>query len=472
MNRSAFQYEPLGVPQTNITLNIAIGGLVVLGFVWGKSLEQLVAYLVLLCAAVLPSLLWLRMGAPGIPVLPAVGLAYIPYFAWPMLSGNETTLAYTNWEMARSGLTVALYLITASIAWRLIASKARTYGETASERTDWSRATRLLLVGIAAGLLFHVGAISQSLGWAGPYFGLVRSVALTFSTVACFLTGITRAKGVLRGKAWGAAIAGVGMLIALSWSSLFLVGGMIYALATTLGYVIVAKRVPWLAVGAILVAVTILHAGKSEMRDRYWGDSMRSWAISPDEVPALAAEWVGTGLSVIASGDVGASVIDRTSLLQMMLRVQSETPDRVGFLEGETYALLPATLVPRFIDADKPASQVGMDLLNIRYGLLTLEGAASTAIGWGLVAEAYANFGYYGVVAVAALLGACCGALLVWSANAELVSVPTLISIATLMLLLNLELDFVALFTSIYQSIGAVLISYTALKMFAKPVAR
>ena len=80
--------------------------------------------------------------------------------------------------------------------------------------------------------------------------------------------------------------------------------------------------------------------------------------------------------------------------------------------------------VPRFIEADKPASQVGMDLLNIRYGLLTAEGTATTAIGWGLVAEAYANFGLAGVAAIGIFMGILfgyagrlsAGAPVIWSA--------------------------------------------------------
>jgi hypothetical protein len=149
--------------------------------------------------------------------------------------------------------------------------------------------------------------------------------------------------------------------------------------------------------------------------------------------------------------------------------VQSETPDRIDYLRGETYALLPAILVPRFIDPDKPASQVGMTLLNIHYGILTVEGAEVTAIGWGLVAEAYANFGYLGVIGIALILGAFCGALAVWSAHAEIVSLPALASIATMMALVSLEQDFIALFSTLYQSFIVVFIFYHAYRSLVIP---
>src|SRR5690349_3070500 len=123
----------------------------------------------------------------------------------------------------------------------------------------------------------------------------------------------------------------------------------------------------------------------------------------------------------------------------MMLRVQRASPDTTDYLRGETYALLPGTLVPRFISSDKPSSQVGMDLLNIRYGVLTTQGVATTAVGWGLIAEAFANFGYVGVVVLGLLLGFVCALLGNRTARAPLISVPTLIGIATMIALVNLE---------------------------------
>jgi hypothetical protein len=115
-------------------------------------------------------------------------------------------------------------------------------------------------------------------------------------------------------------------------------------------------------------------------------------------------------------------------------------------------------LVPRFIDANKPASQVGMDLLNVRYGLLTVEGASVTAIGWGLIPEAYANFGYPGVLGMGLVVGLLCGGLTWWSANREVVSVPTLMSISTMMTLINVEIDFIQACSALLQALGAVVI--------------
>jgi hypothetical protein len=76
----------------------------------------------------------------------------------------------------------------------------------------------------------------------------------------------------------------------------------------------------------------------------------------------------------------------------------------VPFLNGLTYAPIPRLLIPRFLDDEKGISHAGNVLLTVNYGVQTLEQTRTTSIGWGLVPEAYANFGYVGVAALALVL--------------------------------------------------------------------
>lgn len=463
MNTVAARSHPAAQFRASRILGMTTVGLLVFGMVLAKSLEQLFAYLIVLSAAVFPSVLWVRMGALGIPVWPAVALAYIPYFAFPMVSVTENVLAYSSGEVLRSGVTVALFLFAATIAWWFIAGLRRPEFTFAKVQSDTSQVTRLIVLGFVMGLVFHLSVLSGWLTWLGSFFGVVRTLVVTFITIACFLSGVTRAQGILRGTSWWLVVLAVVLLIGMSWSSLFLVGGMIYALSFIFGYVIVARRIPWVVAGTFLVLVVVLHAGKGEMRLKYWGpESNYGGVTSATQLPGLATEWFGEGLKTIAFGEVQQSAFERTSLLEMILRVQVLTPDSIEFLYGETYALLPAIMVPRFIDADKPASQAGITLLNYRYGILSLEEASVTAIGWGLVPEAYANFGYPGVIGMALVVGVFCGWLAVWSARAPLVSLPTLFSIATMMVLINIEVDFIQVASSLFQVFVSVLV-FTAI---------
>ena len=299
----------------------------------------------------------------------------------------------------------------------------------------------------------------------GAFYGLARAIAGTLATVACFLSGVTRAQGILRGKAWAGAIGGLALLILMSLGSLFLVTTILYLLAMLFGYVIVTRRIPWLVIGTIFAVVTILHAGKPEMRARYWEGG--AGVSSVMELPGLMAEWAGEGIYAITSGSDYQSPLQRTGLMHMILLAQSKTPDSIDYLGGATYALLPNILLPRFIDSNKPISGAGMELINIHYGLFSGDTETRTSVGWGLVAEAYANYGYPSVMGIALILGVLLGALHNWCASAALISMPTLLSIAATMALANIEWDFIQVCSIILQSFAAVLIFQTAFRSFA-----
>jgi hypothetical protein len=320
------------------------------------------------------------------------------------------------------------------------------------------RLPNLIFVGLSLGIAYQVALIA---GWfpdLGSFFGLVRSIVYTFTSVACYFLGVARARGLLTGSRWTVALAELIILILLSWSSLFLVGGIMYALTAAMGFVIVSKRVPWAVALVGLLAVTLLHAGKAEMRKNYWeeGNNFVS-GYSIAMFPNLMVEWVRAGIVGLTSDAEVTDALGRASLVHMLLRAQRLTPDSVAYLDGETYALLPQMLVPRFLDPDKLTSQAGMNLLNIHYGLQSERDTTTTAVGWGLVPEAFANFGYSGVIVLGFLIGGLCGTLTRWSAKASAVSLPSLFALAAMVNMINMEADLSNLVTSMAQSAGAML---------------
>ena len=169
---------------------------------------------------------------------------------------------------------------------------------------------------------------------------------------------------------------------------------------------------------------------------------------------------MAAGFTALSSGEAGKDISQRASLLWILLHVQRVAPSSVPFLDGATYALLPQMLVPRFLDPEKIPSQAGMNLLNVHFGLLSDEETLLTAVGWGPLAEGYANFGYFGVIGAAIVLGLLGGALTAWSAGAPAVSLPALFAIAAMLQIANLEADLAYLFTSLLQSLIGVLIYF------------
>lgn len=108
---------------------------------------------------------------------------------------------------------------------------------------------------------------------------------------------------------------------------------------------------------------------------------------------------------------------------------QDKTPRDVPYLFGGSYAIIPQLLIPRFLNSTKIRSHEGTYLLNIHYGLQTREEAYKTTIGWGLLNEAYANFGLLGCVGLAVILGAGYGQATRWRMNTPLLSSRSLFTI-------------------------------------------
>jgi hypothetical protein len=283
--------------------------------------------------------------------------------------------------------------------------------------------------------------------------------------VGCFLLGHARAAGLLRGYRWPAALAILASILILSTSSLYLVGGIMMVIIAMTGYAVTAKRVPWISIGVALMFAAVLHAGKAEMRQRYWARGEAP--VSLAETPSRLLEWSAAGVTSLTTSDRSASVVDRAALLHLLLRVQRLAPTYVPYLNGESYALMPYMLMPRFVEGGKIASQAAMRMLNVRFGIQTEQAAQTTSIGWGLIAEAYGNFGNFGVLAVGFLIGIFGGLLTRISEGRPAASILSLIAISGMVMLINLESDLSYFVVNFAQSTGALLILYLAISSFA-----
>src|SRR5580692_261723 len=440
-----------------------------------------IAYMCITIPVLVAPFLWVNSGAFGIPVLPVISALSYFYYAVPLLSGN-TLEVYRPEDLVWAALSVGLFLSAASLAaWPLLGDgrgrnkpppTIRAPGKTRliGTRSVNNFATndelyRLIFIGLAAGILYYLALTSGAANYLGTAIGVVRSVAVTLASLACYLIGFARGSGLLTGQRWLAALAGFLLVTALSMSGLFLVGGAVNIAAALLGYVLAAKRIPWIMLGVVFVVLSILNAGKNSMRNEYWArDNQSLKNASVAQVPGMMLSWYAAGIGGTVSKALGSrppensSLLERTSLLHMVLAVQEATPSIIPYLEGGTYALLPSMLVPRFLQPDKTESQAGLNLLSVRYGRQRAEDTYKTTLGWGMVAEAYANYGNPAVIVVGALFGALCGMLMRLSATAAPLSLAMLMAIASTLALCNLELDVSSLVVSMLQTAGGILL--------------
>jgi hypothetical protein len=207
------------------------------------------------------------------------------------------------------------------------------------------------------------------------------------------------------------------------------------------------------------------------MRERYWenADSPGS-KVTMVQLPAIFLEWIGASYDAILENRTGSgatsndanpeanknqTLLDRIDNLQNLLFViDAVKTDHVKPLEGATYTLIPPLLVPRVLWPDKPRAHEGQVLLNVHYGRQDLNDTLTTYIAWGLLPEAYGNFGpIFGSV----YLGAFLGLLFAWienlSARKPVVSMEGFLALNLLMSLMNsFEMVASVLVTSTFQS--------------------
>jgi hypothetical protein len=188
-----------------------------------------------------------------------------------------------------------------------------------------------------------------------------------------------------------------------------------------------------------LTCIAFLHYGKGDMRAKYWfrstGVVVQVW-----QYPAWFSEWAGYSMDYFTrqndqlataqqSSQERASLLERSSLIHMLLMAQSKSPEYIPFLNGKTYEIIPELLVPRVLNPNKIRSHEGTYRLNIHYGRQTRADTNTTTIGWGLLNESYANYGWWGSIGLGILLGTLYGWVTRWSMNRPILSLESLVAI-------------------------------------------
>jgi O-antigen polysaccharide polymerase Wzy len=438
--------------------------LVVFGVARADSIERLFGYMLITATVITPTIIWLKTGALGIPILSVVAGMHFIFYALPILHESVSQKIFYKPDILTASFTVALYLTAVTIAGNIAYIRKTEARSNERPQTSVRGLRQLMFLGMTAGVVYLIGIFVGLPGLVANGLGVIRAVSLTSALLGCFILGHLRARKLINGMAWQYALLNIVLLILLSLSSLFLLGGLMFCFASIAGFALTTWRMPWRVILVALTAFYIFHAGKTEVRVKYWAPQSNSILITLDQVPMVLSEWVISGVDNIASQGDRVTVIDRASLLQLLLRVQHITPDYRPFLYGESYSYFPSMLIPRIIDEERTFSQKAMTVLNVSFGFQTEEAAAVTAIGWGVIAEGYANYGFLGVAGVGVVIGLIGGFFTRWSNGSSVLSIPTLVSIAVLLVMINLEADFSYLMVNMMQAVIATIIMFSLFK--------
>jgi hypothetical protein len=362
-----------------------------------------------------PLYLWVIGSSHGLPIWPAFAGYTGLSSSLPVIQSSASLLTYSSTAVFTGLLTMGFFLILGTVVWLASTSRAPIPPKTVLMLGSKST-VQSLLVCLGVGLLFNANNVAGWFQFPGNSMQVARGIAGGLGFFGCFGLAYLHGSGHLHRSAIFAYITIACLMVAFSLTSLMLANAVAPITLVLIGFTLGAGRVPWKSLLVLFVVLAVLHPGKYPMRQIYEENPEKRWSLGIMQMPAFYSEWVSYGLESLGgvSGVFKATaneeaapstVFDRAGTLHMLLLVQDKSPDQVPFLDGMTYAPIPYLLVPRFLAPDKGLSHAGNMLLSVNYGLQDIEGTRSTSIGWNLVAEAYANFGYAGVVGIAVFMG-------------------------------------------------------------------
>jgi hypothetical protein len=447
---------------------ITLAGAAMVGVYLISNIASLVGYEAVLGASAIPTILWVRQsGNNTLPIWPITALGYFFYFGIAILT--DQTARYSPDQVLEAGLTVALFQMAVTLGWRALAFREGPRSLQIDHELDVDFAlTRLTFGALLFGLIFEVGNWEGYWSLLGSWLGTFRSLAMSATAVGCFLFGVGVGRGRIASLERYAGYALVILLALLEASTLIMHAAIVYVAAALIGYITSSKQVPWITIIFVLSMTTLFHGTESIERERHW--SANASEVTLADAPALLAEWATDSVEQTQDLNQGPSASEHESLasrasqLTMLLLVEEQTPRNIPFLDGETYANFPDMVIPRFLSPQKVASQVNLHLLSIHYGLTEKEGTETTTIAWNLIPEAYANFGYPGVISAGLIFGVIIGTLTWLTSGSTPISLRGLAGLAALVTLLDVEYDFSYLMLNLLQTLFSISVFYFGIK--------
>lgn len=422
--------------------------------------------------------IWRDQGV-GLPLLPMFALQHLAVYGLPIFTRNEIIVAYDDSLITQSGLEIGIFLAAAAFAWRggmqvFIPKRGYSYMlrifTTGGSRTLRIFALGLIICTTTHELLFMMRLLDNiylmlPAGSWSIMSAILNSAAMSGYFLTAMSIGTGTANGTTRTTFWICLITSC-LLMASSFllsSTTNLVG------AVTIGLFWGSGRVPWRFLGVTVIILSFLHVGKFEMRERYWqkgqDDVLQQFNLG-DMFPHYV-EWIDSSYNILTASEdeiaqrettgkgKSQSMLNRVNNLQNLLFVVDAVNNKnIPTLGGETYVIIPPLLIPRVLWPEKPRTHEGQIMLNTHYGRQTLRDSYLTYIAWGLVPEAYGNFGpYLGVI----ILGIFCGFIFAWlevvTAFKPLLSLEGLLTFALFIgIAASFEMVASVLITSLFQS--------------------
>jgi len=410
--------------------------------------------LIMFILAAVPSLLWARSGGSRFPVFETILILTANAYAMPVLKGQEQLANYSPDVVTRACLTVILYQLSAIVTYvtvKGLPGRSRFWRE--------SLITNQVEKFVVYGLITSTTYIWMSTftSWVPRDLeSILRAIFYGVGILCTFVSTQRWGRGELsQAEKMVLLCTLIPQLIFMS-VGLILIGAISLIGIAFLGYLSGGKRIPWLVLGGTFALLALLHTGKTQMRTKYWDQHLPPPTMG--QLPAFYAEWVENGLAPTSGGKtVSQKMLERTSLMHILCLIVDYSPARQDYLYGKTYTYVLPQLVPRLFWPDKPRSHVATYELSIYYGLQGEEDTSTTTIAFGLLTEAYANFGLFGACLLGLFWGYWLKKLQIWSTFSPMFSFAGLLMVLLTAWAFSAELTMAAWVSSLEQAVVVVL---------------
>jgi hypothetical protein len=452
--------EERGKTLFNTSLALLAGALAYLAY-HAQVYETLHLYqgLVIFTLSFVPGLMWAKSGGSRFPVFEPIMLLCANAYAIPLLNGHEQLLQYHPDVISKAGWAVILYQVTAISVYQITRGRPGE-GSFWNQEILGRQVEKFVIYGLVLSSSY-VG-VSTFTHWIPPEFESILRAAFFGMGILCTFISCQRwGRGELTGSDKAVIVCTLVPQMIFQTIGLLLIDSLSLLGIALLGYLSGGKRVPWVLMLAAFSLLAILHSGKSQMREKYWEQMAPSPTIT--ELPAFYREWIGYGLQKasdrggVKEASNGSKLLERTSLIHILCLVVNYSPDRQPFLNGETYGYVLPQLVPRILWPEKPRSHIATYRLAVYYGLQDEDATNATTIAFGMLAEAYANFGLIGSVLLGIFWGFSLKKLQLLSWHSPMFSLAGLMMILLTAWSFGSEFTMAAWISSLYQAMIVVL---------------
>ncbi|MEO0055696.1 MAG: hypothetical protein RLZZ50_1643 [Verrucomicrobiota bacterium] len=404
-------------------------------FIWRNGGDLSLSFLlglVVLYLAALPALQWAKHGRDWFPAFEITMLTCMAFYAIPLLGGHRELEAYDSDAITEAAGLIVLYLAAANLGFNA--------SRTAPRAPAWATSSLLpdkMMRYLPLGMVFNsVYLYLEIFTSVIPYniAGSFRALFFGVGIICTFVLSREWGMGRIDARTRGAFVFNLAIQLIFLIAQLYLVRAISLLAIGLIAYSSARRRIPWLVLATTLPVLALLHAGKPDMRRIYWEEKNPMPTVT--QLPAFFAEWIGFGLGAKQATenmeDNRSSIFERASLIQMLCLSVDQVPEVRPYLHGQSYTDIPALVIPRFIWPDKPSSLMANIRLGIHFGLVDPDSPFKVSIAFGMISEAYLNFGFIGPP----LLGLITG---LFFKRAALLSqnVPQLSALGLLMILLT-----------------------------------